>query len=551
MPSWRIVVQSRISSMRLPAKALLPINGLPSAALCILRAGNLGGDIVLATSCHADDDILVHALNSYGIKIFRGSLDNVLDRFVRATEDLLADDIVVRLTADNVFPDGDFVEALVQQFISLNVDYLGTSSPFDGLPYGLSAEIFSVRMLREAALHATTDAEREHVTTWIRNNGICTYTDASKFGLDRRYDHLRSTIDNLDDYIRTARLFDSLNVDAVRVSWIQLIDALADSVDAPAFRVPYHADVDGRPSSILSLGTAQLGMPYGRANALGQPSPVDAERIIRVGIDHGITEIDTARAYGVSEQRIGRALRSDLQGRARVITKLDPLAFLSDKASGAIVEQAVDASVFRSCRELGQQRLDVLMLHRWAHRYQYGGAVWNRLLELGNDGVILKLGASVSNPDEAIEALKDKDVKHVQLPCNILDWRWEQPEFLAAVAARPDITIHVRSAFLQGVLLAPAEVWPEGLVDAAVYVNQLDQLTRDLGRASRADLCLAYLAGTEWVTSILVGVETELQLKKNLLLAKHPVLTREERLYVRKVLGQAPTNLLNPATWAV
>lgn len=551
MPSLRIVVQARISSARLPAKALLPIGGVAGAALCVLRAGNRGGDIVLATSLHSDDDVLAEALNSYGITVFRGPLDNVLDRFVCATDDLSDDDIVVRLTADNVFPDGDFVDALVQQFMSKDVDYLGTNSPFDGLPYGLSAEVFSVQMLRKAALHASTDLEREHVTTWIRRNGICAETDASKFGLDRRYDHLRSTVDTLSDYVRIAKLFDALKEDPVKVSWRQLTDLLAASADAPVFRVPYRAEADGRASSILSLGTVQLGMPYGRANVQGQPSLADARNIIRIAIDHGITEIDTARAYGVSEQRIGMALRPDLQGRVRVITKLDPLSFLSADTSQIDVKRAVDASVFQSCRELGASRLDVLLLHRWAHREEYCGAIWERLLALRSDGVILKLGASVSSPDEAIEALKDEDVKHIQLPCNILDWRWEHPDFLAAIKNRPDIAVHVRSVFLQGILLGPAEIWPKNLVDISTYVHQLDQLVSDLGRESRADLCLAYLAGTDWVTSILVGVETESQLMQNLSLAKNLALTTAERIHVRNTFEDVPVNLLNPATWGV
>lgn len=551
MPVWRVVVQSRISSTRLPAKALLPVNGFPIAALCALRAGNCGGDVVLATSCQPEDDVLVHALSSYDIQIFRGALDNVLDRFVRATEDLGEEDIVIRLTADNVFPDGQFVDSLVQQFTAENVDYLGTNSPLDGLPYGLSAEVFSVRILRQAALQATSDAEREHVTPWIRKNGICAYTDASKFGLDHRCGYLRATVDNLNDYLSIAKLFDSINVDPVHVGWKTLVEALAQVNDTPTRQVPYRVDSKGHAASILSLGTAQLGMRYGRANTSGQPSVVDAEQIIHAALNHGITDIDTARAYGASERRIGQALRSGMQGRARLITKLDPLTTLSDSASRQEIEFAVDSSVFRSCYELNVSCLDVLMLHRWMHRYQYSDAIWNRLLLLRSEGIIANLGASISTPDEAIAALRDPDVQHIQLPCNLLDWRWEQPEFLSAVAQRADVDIHVRSAFLQGILLASEDVWPIGFVDNAIYVKRINQLVVDLKRESRADLCLAFLTGTEWISSVLVGVETELQLNANLQLAQRPPLTSEEKRYVRKIIGCAPTALLNPAAWVV
>jgi spore coat polysaccharide biosynthesis protein SpsF len=549
MASCRTVIQARLSSSRLPAKSLLPLKGIPAAALCALRAANRGAEVVLATSTDPSDDVLAGKLSEYPIKVVRGPLDDVLERFVHATADLAAGDLVVRLTADNVFPDGEFVERLVREFRSAKVDYFGTSSPRDGLPYGLSAEVFTVRILREAAKMARAVEEREHVTPWIRRHGICKFVNGATFLLERRLDHLRCTIDTLEDYVRLAKLFDALNTDPVKIGWRELIEALSRASKAAEFRIPTRVDKSGESCGVLSLGTVQIGMPYGAANRTGQPSQDEATRIIHVAIDHGVTYIDTARAYGAAETRIGAALDCGYRGRATIATKLDTLANLPDEASQADTTRAVDASVFRSCRELGVQHIDVLMLHDWAHRRRFRERVWRRLLQLREEGVIGMLGASVYSPPEALEALGDADIGHIQLPYNLLDWRWNSDSFPEARGKRPEVGIHVRSVYLQGILVSDAATWPKGLVNPAEWIGRLDRAVGELKRKSRADLCMAYAIGAPWATTVLVGAETEGQLRDNLSLASLQPLKPEERNYVQTLLERAPERLLNPSMW--
>src|SRR6267378_5723685 len=98
-----VVVQARMSSSRLPGKSLLPVGGHPVAVLCAKRAANKGHRVVVAISNDARDDPLARALDAAGVALVRGSLDDVLARFVEATRHLPKDALVVRLTADNVF----------------------------------------------------------------------------------------------------------------------------------------------------------------------------------------------------------------------------------------------------------------------------------------------------------------------------------------------------------------------------------------------------------------------------------------------------------------
>ena len=111
---------------------------------------------------------------------------------------------------------------------------------------------------------------------------------------------------------------------------------------------------------------------------------------------------------------------------------------------------------------LRRDKLDCLLLHRASHMWAFDGAIWERLIERLEDGSILSLGVSVQSPMEALAALACPDVVHLQLPFNLLDWRWLASGFQMCLAARPNVTVHARSAFLQGILAVhDPDVWPK------------------------------------------------------------------------------------------
>ncbi len=298
----------------------------------------------------------------------------------------------------------------------------------------------------------------------------------------------------------------------------------------------------------LVLGAVQLGLPYGAANRTGQPSHAEALRLVGRAVDHGISTFDTARAYGDSEERLGQALAAR---PVRMVTKLSPLTTLAEDAPQETVSAAVDASLAQSLQALRKERIDCLMLHRAAHRTSHGGAIWNRLREHLDGGSVLALGVSVQTPQEALEALACPDVQHVQMPFNMLDWRWRHDGVIAAIGARRQVTIHVRSVFLQGVLVArDPSVWPEvSGVSADSLIAHIDGLVQDLGRCGPADLCLAYARGQEWIDGVVLGMETVDQLETNVSLFLRPPLTPQECRRIEACCPHVPEALLNPALW--
>lgn len=545
MSPVRIIIQARLLSSRLPGKALLPIAGLPASVLCARRAGRSGLDLRLALPDGAADDTLAAELTRHGLPVVRGSETDVLGRFLLAMDGLPDDAIVVRLTADNVVPDGDFIAELVSALAASGARYLGSHSPLDGMPYGLSAEAFRAGALRAVAPAADAVA-REHVTTLLRTAEAPVFRSAH---LAQDLSHLRCTLDLPADYVRMARLFTGV-ADPIAVPWLDLCRRLASDTPPPAARSP-RSRAGGRTISTVTLGTAQLGLDgYGIANRSGGLDEAAAADLLGRAARAGITTFDTARAYGRSEERLGLHLAGAAPGPVTVVTKLSPLADAAPDEPAATLVRRTEHSLYASCFALRTRRLDVVMLHRWAHRTLAGGAVWTRLQQAVAEGWVGELGASVATPVEACAALADPDVRHLQVPFNLLDYRWQDERFQAARAARPEVILYARSCFLQGLLLLDPAAWPKVPgVDAAGLTRQLAELARELGRADVADLCLAVARAQPWINSLVLGVDGVAQLERNLALLNTPPLTAAALERVSAAVGRVPEALLNPACW--
>lgn len=545
-PRVRIVLQARTGSRRLPAKSLLPLGGLPLAVLCARRLGSTGREVVLATSTDASDDLLVALAAEYGMGTYRGSLADVLQRFLSCTADLGHEDIVVRATADNPVPDGEFVDRLIQAFDAANTRYLGSSSPADGLPLGLSAEVFTAGALRQAAREKRDAHVDEHVTPHLKAmTGDAGIVPRGMF-FDADRSSLRVTIDTLEDYLAMAALFRRAG-DAQRVPWRMLIELMAEPQSGDC-RIARRL-VGAQHYSCITLGTAQLGMDYGITNSAGRPNDTEALAIVSTALEGGVTQLDTARAYGDAEKRLGRMLHRWPGYGMRVISKLRPLTDLPDDAPRALVEGAVDQSVRSSCSDLSRSRIDVMLFHRCADMFRWGGVALERLSEHVRNGTIGEIGASVYTPEEAVRSLGDPRITQLQIPFNLLDQRWLEHEFQRAAAARRDLAIHARSVFLQGLLLSEPGRWPSWADAAPRLCSDIRRLIGSFHRKCAADLCMAFVRAFPWITSLVVGVESAGQLRELLSLACTEPLSPAQAALVRETFTDVPVRLLNPVLW--
>jgi len=201
------LLQARMSSTRLPGKVMLPILGKPMIFHQIDRIGRakLIDKLILVTSRNDTDDALADACLDYGIPVYRGSLDDVLDRFYQAA--LLEDpDHIVRLTGDCPLADPKIIDRVCQFYLDGEFDYTSNVHP-PTWPDGLDVEIFGMEKLVGAWGAARDKADREHVTPWILRQ-----PDFALGNLENSTDlsDLRWTVDEPEDLQFARSIFDGL-----------------------------------------------------------------------------------------------------------------------------------------------------------------------------------------------------------------------------------------------------------------------------------------------------------------------------------------------------
>jgi spore coat polysaccharide biosynthesis protein SpsF len=161
------VLQARASSRRLPGKVVRPVLGKPMLARQIerVRRASLVGTLVLATSTLAEDDEVAAVGADCGVAVYRGSLDDVLDRFYQAALPYRPSH-VVRLTGDCPLADWDVIDAVIRFAVEGGYDYASnTIEPT--WPDGLDVEVVTFEALAQAWREATTAFDREHVLPFI------------------------------------------------------------------------------------------------------------------------------------------------------------------------------------------------------------------------------------------------------------------------------------------------------------------------------------------------------------------------------------------------
>lgn len=161
------IIQARMSSSRLPGKVLLPLGQRPMLWHVVSRArlATRLTTVAVATSTEVADDAIADFCAAHGLSCFRGSQNDVLDRFRGAAEAFEAD-VIVRLTADCPLIDPGIIDTVVAAFTPGETDYVSNVIERT-YPDGLDTEVFSRDALERAWREAEWESEREHVTPYI------------------------------------------------------------------------------------------------------------------------------------------------------------------------------------------------------------------------------------------------------------------------------------------------------------------------------------------------------------------------------------------------
>lgn len=293
----------------------------------------------------------------------------------------------------------------------------------------------------------------------------------------------------------------------------------------------------------LCLGTVQFGMDYGIANQK-KPSIEDAIEMLDYATQNGIDNIDTANAYGSAEDVVGEFLRKKTINREKlfIISKFRPN--LLDGVKEARYYQIMKENLTNSLSRLGVDYLDAYMLH--SARYIYNDVIIDTLCKMRQEGLVRHVGVSVYEPEEAKRCIELTNLDFMQLPYSIFDQRM-QKEGVFDKAKNSGMTIHSRSAFIQGLILMGDEQVPSFLKKARPIVREIDEQCKRYN-VSRIALAMSFVKQEKEISHLVFGVDNLEQLKENIYIFENCIPTDivEE---IAKGFTNIDTDIVMPSLW--
>lgn len=271
----------------------------------------------------------------------------------------------------------------------------------------------------------------------------------------------------------------------------------------------------------LGLGTVQFGMKYGISNQSGQTRQDEVVRILSYFRKQGGRVIDTASAYGISENVLGIAGVTSFS----VVTKFMP----PDECG-----ESIGSQLSASLNNLKLTKLYGYLAHR-VDNLIHNPDQWNELKELKRKGLIAKVGASLTSTDQW-DKLMGLNIYPdlIQVPYNYFDRRFES---IIRRSKQLGSEVHTRSAFLQGLFFRNPETLPSFFSEVKSLLLEMQKNHNNLNGK-----LLSFVLLQPFVDSVIMGVETKEQLKQNY----NSILEQNGLPEFKNELSE---NVLNPANW--
>ena len=276
--------------------------------------------------------------------------------------------------------------------------------------------------------------------------------------------------------------------------------------------------------SRLLLGTVQFGLNYGIANTQGKPSFERVKAILKTALDNGITSLDTAAAYGDSEEVLGKALTElGIADRMTIVSKVPPLPAECDPL------EFITNSVTNSLKRLRLPVIPLILFHN-----ELDWCCHEELSSLIAKGMIEAAGVSLDSLECAATA---DHSPYVQLPCNVFDHRFDDK-----IKSHTKGHIFIRSVYLQGLAVMPKEKIP--FPELLAYREKLESFGLPM-----QELCMRYLLSFPGGVSVLTGVDTPEQLQENCRMAALGPLPSDLLKQVSETVPLLPERLIRPKLW--
>lgn len=284
----------------------------------------------------------------------------------------------------------------------------------------------------------------------------------------------------------------------------------------------------------IALGSVQWGMKYGVANASGKPDAGELTRMLMAARTAGVSLIDTAFQYGDAENVIG-----ELSAQAAAFEIVTKTARLGPETGVSGVAAAFRTSLERLRRGAVYGLLvhnpDILLSPD-------ADAFWNVLEQAKSEGLVRKIGVSVYDPEQLKIITQGRQIDLVQLPCNIYDQRFIRTGAITALKSA-GVEVHLRSAFLQGLLLMDTVQLPAHFDPIRAHHAAFRTWCADHG-LTPVEAALRFALVQSGADKVLVGAETEAQLREILAVAD-----RESCPHIPDEFEISAVEFINPSHW--
>lgn len=216
-----LITQARTGSTRLPGKVLKEVNGKSLLQIHLERLKNCVNisEIIVATTTKIEDDVIYEKAINFGLTAYRGSENDVLDRFYQSVKDKNPD-FIVRVTSDCPLIDSNLIDKIIKYTIENDLDYC-SNTLVENYPDGQDVAVFKFSALKVAWKKAKLRSEREHVTPYIKINSSF---NGGKLFISKNYpcqydfSRIRMTVDEISDFELISKIITDLGINK---NWLE------------------------------------------------------------------------------------------------------------------------------------------------------------------------------------------------------------------------------------------------------------------------------------------------------------------------------------------
>ena len=510
MSKIHVCLQVRTSSKRMPFKCFLPIRNIESIKILIRRIKSKKYSLNILTSKDPSDDYLVKKLKNEDCKIYRGDLNNVYKRFANFSKNLKDEEIIVRLTGDNIFIDYNLIDEMVKYFRKNNYNYAGIDRKKSKLPYGISIEVFNLKTFRK--WNAISAYEKEHVTPRIlrleKNIGFFKKKNT------RNFYNLSCTMDTIFDYHKIYLCFKKSK--DIKTNYMDLCGILKNIKTSEINNL-------NKKYSRIVIGSAQFAGKYNLAKS--SFTKIQIEKLLNEAFTVGINKIDTATTYKNVHLLL---LKIPIISKFEIISK-DKILYEKINKFGK--------NFFIVSKSFRVKNLKYFLIHNPNEFFKKK----KEIIEITNKNKQLfnKIGISLYNPNK----IKKEDLsyfKNIQIPFNILDRRWKN--FLNKK------NVYIRSIYLKGIFFCKKKHIPANIKTEVFFLKKkLLYLVEKLDRINLQDLLVNYIRYYNFEGNIF-GFDNVQQLRELLFYYNRPILTFNEIKFINKTL-KSSKEVIDPRKW--